>query len=262
MQIINFYIIFAGVLTFYKANNMTYKELIYMILDEIKSTSDDSFFSEEHVAFLIGKIRAFLLKQRYADIKKTIPDSNYQTVCLNLSQVSAIPDEPCMGSYLKSNEELPFTIKIGNPTVYPLDYYQGDITFVSRDRMRYVGHNKYLGNMIYASIGPDNHLYLKSSNPQYLHLEQVKMTGIFEDPLKASELECTSTEDNNCDVYDKEFPLEDALAVPLIELAVKELLGAAYRPEDTLNNANDDLSDLAAFVRRNMKSNVAKQIEG
>lgn len=241
---------------------MTYKELIYMVLDEIKSTSDDSFFTEEHVLFLIGKYRAFLLKQRYADIKKPIPESNYQTVCLNLSQVSAIPDEPCLGTYLKSEEEIPFTIKIGNPTVYPIDYYQGDITFISRDRMRYVGHNKYMGNIIYASIGPDNHLYLKSANPQYLHLEQVKMTGVFEDPVKASELECVDSEENNCDILDKEFPLEDALVPPLIELSVKELLGAAYRPKDTLNNANDDLSDIASFVRRNMKSDINKQIEG
>lgn len=241
---------------------MTYKELIYMVLDEIKSTSDDSFFTEEHVLFLIGKYRAFLLKQRYADIKKPIPDSNYQTVCLNLSQVSTIPDEPCLGSYLKSEEEIPFTIKIGNPTVYPIDYYQGDITFVSRDRMRYVGHNKYMGNIIYASIGPDNHLYLKSANPQYLYLEQVKMTGVFEDPVKASELECTDSKESNCDILDKEFPLEDALVPPLIELSVKELLGASYRPKDTLNNANDDLSDIASFVRRNMKSDINKQIEG
>lgn len=233
-----------------------------MVLDEIKSTSDDSFFTEEHVLFLIGKYRAFLLKQRYVDIKKPIPESNYQTVCLNLSEVSAIPDEPCLGTYLKSEEEIPFTIKIGNPTIYPIDYYQGDITFVSRDRMRYVGHNKYMGNIIYASIGTDNHLYLKSANPQYLHLEQVKMTGVFEDPVKASELECTGSEESNCDILDKEFPLEDALVPPLIELSVKELLGASYRPKDTFNNANDDLSDIASFVRRNMKSDINKQIEG
>jgi hypothetical protein len=40
----------------------------------------------------------------------------------------------------------------------------------------------------------------------------------------------------------------------MIELIVKELLGVNYRPDDTINNNMDDLADLAAFVRRNMKS--------
>lgn len=41
---------------------MTYREIVYMILDEIKSVSDDAFFTEDHVIFLAGKIRTFLLK--------------------------------------------------------------------------------------------------------------------------------------------------------------------------------------------------------
>lgn len=48
-----------------------------MVLDEIKSTSDDAFFNEEHVLFLINNYRNFILKQRYSDIKKPIPESNY-----------------------------------------------------------------------------------------------------------------------------------------------------------------------------------------
>lgn len=41
---------------------MTWRELIYMINDELKLDSDDSSFNEEHIAFLAGKYRAFLLK--------------------------------------------------------------------------------------------------------------------------------------------------------------------------------------------------------
>ena len=230
-----------------------------MVLDEIKSTSDDSFFTEEHVLFLIGKYRAFLLKQRYADIKKPIPDSNYQTVCLNLSQVSAIPDEPCLGTYLKSEEEIPFTIKIGNPIVYPIDYYQGThINYVSKDKMRYVGTNKYLHNIIYASLGPDYHLYLTSSNHQFKYLKKLNISAVFED-FDSVEL---SNEEANEDVLDMVFPIREHLVPPLIELVVKELVGAAYRPADTNNNASDDLSDIVAWVRRNMKNSIQKQIEG
>ena len=180
----------------------TYRELVYLCLDEIKLYSDDAVFTEDHVIFLLNKYRAFLLKQRYSDIKKQIPESNYQNVCLDLIQVPAISGEPCEGGvYLRSKEKIPFLMKIGNPTLYPLDYYQGDITLVSRDRMKYVGYNKYLKNIIYASIGPDNYLYLKSFNPQYLYLEKVKMTGIFEDPNITSQLQCDKS-DSSCSVLD------------------------------------------------------------
>lgn len=136
-------------------------------------------------------------------------------------------------------------MKIGNPRVYPIDYYQGEITYVSRDRMRYVGYNKYLKNIIYASIGPDNYMYFKSFNPQYLYLEKVRMVGIFEDPLAASELQCPDENGSIvCDILDREFPIETALISPMIELVVKELLGAEYRFADETNDAKDNLSEV------------------
>ena len=126
-----------------------YSELVYMVLDEVKGMSDDFTYTEDHVIFLLDKYRGFLLKQKYSDIKKQIPESNYQTICLDLIQVPAINGESCEGgTYLRSNIKVPFLMQIGNPRVYPIDYYQGDITYVSRDRMRYVGYNKYLKNII------------------------------------------------------------------------------------------------------------------
>ena len=226
----------------------TYKELIYMCLDELKLYSDDASYTEEHIMFLLGKYRTFLIKQRYSDVKKQIPESNYQTICLDLIEVPAISGEPCEGgSYLRSKEKIPFLMKIGNPRVYPIDYYQGEITYVSRDRMRYVGYNKYLQNIIYASLGPDNYLYFKSFNPQFLYLEKVRMTGIFEDTLAASELQCPDESGNTvCDVLDREFPIENALIPPLIQLVVEELTKAEYKPEDKENNSDDDLSEVAS----------------
>lgn len=216
-----------------------------MVLDELKLYSDDALYTEEHVMFLLGKYRTFLLKQRYSDVKKQIPESNYQTICLDLIEVPAISGEPCEGgSYLRSKEKIPFLMKIGNPMVYPVDYYQGEITYVSRERMRYVGYNRYLKNIIYASIGPDNYLYFKSFNPQYLYLEKARMTGIFEDPQAASELQCPDENgDTVCDVLDREFPIEDSLVPQLVQLVVQELYNPSRSDEDGENNAKDDLSN-------------------
>lgn len=222
----------------------TYKELVYLVSDELKTTSDDSHFTSDHILFLLSKYRSFVLKQRYSDIKKQIPESNYQTLCLDLIEVPAISGEPCEGgSYLKSSIKLPYTMKIGNSRVYPMDYYQGEISYVSRDRMRYIGYNKYMQNIIYCSIAPDGYLYFKSWNPQFLYLEKVKFTAVFEDVIEASNNECSSG-DNPCDIMDKTFPIEDALIPVVIELVVKELRSAEYLPEDKVNNADDQLSEV------------------
>lgn len=241
---------------------MTYREIAYACLDSLKIASDDSYFTLEHVLFFISKVRAMILKQRYSDIKKEIPQSNYQTICLDLEQVSSIEGDPCEGTvYLRSTEKIPSTLSIGNNILYPIDYYQGThITYVSRERMRFVGHNKWLKNIIYASKGPDDHMYFTSSNPQFLYLEKARMTGIFEDPEKAAELECES-EGKPCDILDREFPLEEGLTTNIIEVVVKYLSGLIYKPADRINDANDELSDLAAFMKRNLKSSLQKQIE-
>ena len=56
---------------------MTWREIIYMVLDELKGMSDDFTFTEDHIAFLLGNYRSFILKQRYYTyIKKAISESN------------------------------------------------------------------------------------------------------------------------------------------------------------------------------------------
>ena len=222
-----------------------YKELVYMVLDELKLLSDDSQITEDHVIFLLSKYRSLILRKTYSDIRKQVPLDNYQTICLDLIQVPAISGEPCEGGvYLRSKEKVPILMNIGVPRVYPIDYYQGEITYISRERMRYVGFNKYLQNIIYCSIGPDNYLYFKSSNPQYLYLEKVKFTGIFMDSKSVSELSCEGSEEI-CDIMDKDFPIEDSLVQVIIELVVKELSGSIYRPDDEKNDAKDNLTNLS-----------------
>ena len=224
---------------------MTWREAIYMVMDELKLMSDDASFTEDHIAFLLGNYRSFILKQRYyTDIKKAISESNYQTICLDLIEVPAISGEVCEGgSYLRSKDKIPVTLMIGNPRVYPIDYYQGEIAYISRDRMRYVGYNKWMKNIIYCSIAPDGYLYFKSWNPQFLYLEKVKFTAIFENAKEVSGLTCDGDEGTACDFMDRTFPIEEALVPPLIELVVNELRKAEYAPSDEENNADDNLDE-------------------
>lgn len=232
------------------------RELTYMVLDELKASSDDSYFNEDHVKFLIGKYRNFILKQQYKDIKKEIADSNFQTLEVELDKLNTnIINIGCRTTYqFKSKNTIPELLSVVNPKIYIENYYNGEVSYVSKERMRYVCHNKWLVKVIYASIDPTNHLYVISSNDKYNDITKIYITGIFENPEEVSNLDQ--------DPMDLEYPLEEGLIPQVIELVVKELLSAEYRPEDSSNNAEDDLSNLMAFLRKNSKSNLTKAIEG
>lgn len=221
---------------------MTLRELVFMVLDECKIHSDDSYFNEDHVSFLLSKYRSFLLKKELEKENKNLSSANAQTVCLDLMEVPAIEDFDCSGSYLRSTEKIPSIVNEFKVQLYPLDYYQGEIIFTSRERMRYTGYNKWTKNLIYASKGPDDYLYLKSENPQYLYMKKLRMTAIFEDFEEAAQLACDENGITVCDKLDAQFPIESAQVPVIIELVVKELLGVKYQPKDKSNNAADDAS--------------------
>lgn len=219
----------------------TFREMVYMVLDELKAYSDDSNFTEDHIILLLVKYRTFLLKQRYSDIRKVIPESNYQDICLELVEVPSIPGIPNDNSlFLKSKEKIPFPMPIGLKRVYTDSYYKGEITYITKDRMRYTGYNKYLSNIVYCSLGPDDYLYFKYSNDEFSETKNVHLYGLFQDCAKASELQCNKEKD----LLDRDFPLEDNLVPDVISLTLKEILGAQYRPEDKQNDASDNLSEV------------------
>ena len=226
---------------------MLVKELIYQILDELRLYSDDATFTEEHVIFLCKKYRSLLIKKdqdKQKGSQEVASEFEYQQICLDLEKVPAIDGEPCTGGYyLRTIQKIPKILEGNQPRVYPLDYFQGiNISYVSRDRMRYVGTNPYLQNVIYASLGPDLHLYLNSSNSQFLYLKKLRMNAIFEDIDEAASLLCDGEgQSESCDVLDMEFPIRSFLVPALIELVVKELSGSKYQAKDNQNNAKDDI---------------------
>lgn len=237
---------------------MKVNEIIYYCLDAIKAFSDDSYVNEDHVLFLLGKYRGLLLQQ-YHNVKKPIPESNYQIVCLDLEATTNIP---CFrGPKLISVQQLPTLIPVGKPSVLLENGMENEILeFVSFSRLKTVGWDKWKKNFIYVSIGPDKHLYLVFTNPQAQYLKSLKLKGIFEDYEKAQELNCES--DEVCDPLEKEFPLEVTLIPELIAKVVKEILGVSWRVADQSNNANDDLADIATFVRQNMKKRYNNIVTG
>lgn len=244
---------------------MTLRELVFICLDELKlSSSDDSFFNENHVRFLLNKWRARLLKQEYDTNKnKKVSESAYQTICLDLEDNNPLGEDINCGEFFRrSIKAIPPMIQaVGDPIISAGSIFSNDrIVYVSRQRMRFVGYNKWLRNIIYAALGEDNKLYLSSNNSQFKYLDQVQFTGVFEDAEKAMELSC-NPEEESCNILDKEYPFEPYLTPILIYSVVKELLGPKYQPIDDQNNDRDDLATLAQFIRQNMKSDMLRRLE-
>ena len=242
---------------------MTLRELVFMCMDEVKLHSDDSFYTEDHLVFLLNKYRSFVLKKELEKENKQLSSSNGQTICLDLIEIRD-ENNPCGESMLRTEQKIPNLVNDCKVSLYPVNYFEGDhIIYTTMERMRYTTYNKWTKNLIYAAKGPDDYLYIKSSNPQYLYLEKLRMKAIFEDFESAAKYACDEAgEELQCDILDMKFPIENALVPIVVEMVVKELLGAEYRPKDSSNNADDDLSDIIAWARRNMKTSVQKQIEG
>ena len=189
----------------------TYSEVTSMVLDELKVNSDDSYFNEDHVMFLIDKYRSFLIQQKYKN-------------------------EPVIPSVGK--KPLPMMYSFGTIQVTPYDYFQSaHIVIIPKERMRFVGENRYSKNIIYCTLDAQNYLVFKSMNPQAYYLDFVRLTAIFDNPRVASEFKCEEI----CDSDNMQIPIEDAMIPQLIEFIVKELSGVVYKKEDVNNNAQDDL---------------------
>ena len=238
----------------------TYREIVYQCLEELKMLSDDSTFTEDSILFLADKYRALLLERKYKDVRKgEIPHANYQTLCLDLVEVPAIPGTSCFGAYLRSTQKIPSIMRIGMRRVFPVDYFTSEVfSWTSRERMQFVGENRWLKNMIYVTKGVDDYLYLKSSNPQFLYLKKLRLDAVFFNTEEAEELSCEADEKGNCNILDKEFPLEEGLITPLIQMVVQELSGQRYMPSDTDNDAKDNMAGMASVNQR--RANAQPQI--
>ena len=224
----------------------TFGQITYAVLDLLKELHDDAYYTEEHVIFLASKIRALLLERKYKNSRNQtyteISDENMQQICIDLEPAELLP-YGCSGEWLWSKQEIPETIGVAEPKLSTAsDMLQTMVSWIAPERMPYVGYNKWLQKILYASKSRNGHLYIRGIGPQSMYLKQVRMDAVFSDPIKAAEMACDG-ENGKCNILEVEFPLEQSLVPACIEMTVQELMGSRYAPQDKGNNAKDDLSD-------------------
>lgn len=240
----------------------TYNQVVYIILDFMKISSDDAYYTPDHILFLVNKYRAYVLKSKYEKSTETPSDSNYQTMHITFEEKDRVEGFKESGKYLVSKENLPESLDVGTPIFAGKDLFQGDISFVSPIRFKYVGFNKWTKNITFVTT-EGSKVYLKSCSPFAYYLQEGTYRDIFSNPLEAAATSGDYAVDDNgelCNPLEVEFPLEDNLLPLCMQYVVKDLTGGLYKPQDKENNATDDLSALAQFIRSYIKTPLRQQI--
>lgn len=233
----------------------TYRELVYMVLDELKAKSDDFYYTEDHIIFLLEKYRAFLLKQKYRTPKSVVLDSNYSYI--------EIPPPLLYTPII----ETPFTcefLPIAQPklTATPIINGAKEVIFnyCTEDRRLFLRQSYYLKNMNYFYF-LNKRLVLDCGDKFFKDNNRLNLMAylkiILESPSKVYQ-----SVDPSINTLDVIFPLEESLISPLLEMVVKDLTSAMFKPEDDVNNGKDETGDLNKFMYQNSKSDLQKQIYG
>lgn len=218
---------------------MTYRQIVFMILDLLRQTSKDSNFEIDHIIKEVNDVRNLLLKQRYSDIRKEISDVNFQEITIYLTDVSSLNKKYIM---LKSSKVVPDILNIASTPTKSLDSI--NFSFISNYRFVYTGYNEWLSSIIYGTVLSDKYFYIKSMNPQVKHMTSIRIMSIFENPIDVYYYNDPDLIANGADVLDMVFPLEGAYIPELQDTVLKRLAPSLGFPKDTINNNNEDNSNI------------------
>ena len=143
-----------------------------------------------------------------------------------------------------------------------------NFNFITPQRFKVVGYNKWLRNEVYVCIDLDGYMYIKSPSLDVLNVQPVAVDSdgqtyltqdetatyqlvfdrltdsylvydtILDNPIDADRF----NGDNTLDVLDLNFPCDESLFQTIVELTIKEIATLNGLPRDLNNNANDDTS--------------------
>jgi hypothetical protein len=209
--------------------------------------SDETRLMSRHIYNKLLSVRSVLL-YRKLNSRQKISQWNYQTLsCVEMVTVP-IQDCPCippLGCYiLRTKHPLPKPLtKYTKHLIKSVTSLDGQTIYAEIDweDKKYKADNKYTAKKPDYFIR-NKYLYITTTK----YPEVITITGLFQDPLEVEAFPSYCCNDavkpETCiSVYDKEFPIDDELIDPMIELCFKELIQLFNSNlEDGTNNTNDN----------------------
>lgn len=219
----------------------TLTELVYATREQLHLYSDDSDISNEYIAYCIKTARALLLTQKYSTRGNIISNKIRQSFYKELELVSDSEFVSGLDNILRTKFPIQYPFEAfnlkTNIRITSGSFTDISFTFISMERVPFVGKSKWLQNHIYVFLANDMRLYFVSSNPRVKALENAKIMMCTENPESAYEE--TITYDPLIDFWDTEYQLDEEMVFPLIEMVVKKLTIGMSVPKDKLNDADD-----------------------
>lgn len=216
--------------------------------------TDDSRLSKRYIYNKLLTVRALLLTQK-SNKKQELSIINYTTLdCVRLIDVDIIscPCLPPIGcKVLRTKYSIPSILSSNKSLlikyIYNSDYTQ-QYNISNRQSLNVSKGNKYTKNNVRV-LYEDNHLYIygnklpKTLNISYVAnnpIESLNYPSLCDDTNYKNDCEDCQNNNNNCNLLDMEFPLEEDLIENAIGLIINELQFFSVNIEDKSNNTKED----------------------
>jgi hypothetical protein len=202
-----------------------------MVLDELKMRTDDIALETDHIVFLLNKYRTAYIKQKYGgQVKKNIPLPYYQILSIAMNPTTKVSDKTIPELVDLNGIELSTNLDAVNTQ----NTYK--ITLVQPQRFEYVGINKHLSTILYATIWYDKKFKVKYPG----HIPSIfNLIGILENPLDIIKFSADELV-NAMNPLDLVFPMEEAAIGEVLAYTLKEVADIRIFPFVDKNNAKDD----------------------
>lgn len=220
---------------------ITVREYIYNIKEKLKLTTDDSDITNNYIHHLLNIQRAYYIKQKFTDYRRSLPETIKQAITVDMELVDSTIGMTTNDKILRSKKVVPAFINLEGRAdfirILSRDFKTVPLSYVTFDRFPYVGNDKWNKGISYVTVGPDDKLYLKQGTGLGNATRLLVVNSIFENPEDAwmASLNYSST----INYLDTQYPISAELAKVAISEVVRELSQTLNIPEDNKNDSTE-----------------------
>lgn len=229
---------------------MIFDKLIYDVREALNEYSDDSNISNRYIEYLYQIKRAKYIRQDLDQFNRSVDNSIIQTYCSPLIEVSASGCGVDIGceTLLRTEKKVPTPIDLSTKpsiiSIRPTTKIARPFNFVDKSRINNIDGSPFK-NAIYTFLDEDGYIYVYSRGEDYKHLNCLKISGVFVDPLELANFKnCCDCDDTNVcfDRMKMNYPIQPRYIDLIRQEIVQELFQKKQIPEDKENDSSNIMS--------------------